>query len=42
MKSEKEFIRQCGYDILSSLLAVGNDVPDAECQSYLMTIEQEI
>jgi len=42
VKSEKEFVRQCGYDILSSLLAKGNGVPDAECQSYLMTIEKEI
>lgn len=42
VKSKEEFVRQCGYDILSSLLAKGNGIPDAECEKYLTTIEKEI
>lgn len=42
MKSGKEFVRQCGYDVLASCLKDGVAVSDADCKQALATIEKEI
>lgn len=42
MKSRKEYVRQCGYSVLSSLLAKREDVPDELCEELLAAIEKEI
>lgn len=42
MKSKKEYVRQCGYSVLSSLLAKREDVPDDVCEEILQRIEREI
>lgn len=42
MKSKKEYPRQCGYNVLASLLVNGDGVTDNEGAVYLKTIEREI
>ncbi|MEZ5357316.1 MAG: DNA alkylation repair protein [Candidatus Zixiibacteriota bacterium] len=42
MKAKKEFIRQCGYNIIGAMFREGRDFPDATCKQILTTIEKEI
>lgn len=42
MKSKREHVRQCGYNLLAARLKNGHDVSDAECRQYLKVIEREI
>jgi 3-methyladenine DNA glycosylase AlkD len=42
MSSSKEYIRQCGYSILSSFLKYGGEVSDSDLTKYLTAIEKEI
>jgi 3-methyladenine DNA glycosylase AlkD len=41
-KSKKEFIRQCGYNLIATLPGNGNSISDDDCLEYLQTIESEI
>lgn len=42
MRSEKEFVKPCGYDVLGCLLRDGAEITDAECSRVLERIEKEI
>ena len=42
MKSKKEFVRQCGYNLLAALLRDTVDMSDEKCRAYLRTIEKDI
>jgi 3-methyladenine DNA glycosylase AlkD len=42
MKSKKEFVRQCGYNILTAILVKHEGLSDTQCRQYLKTIENEI
>ncbi|HUU45230.1 MAG TPA: DNA alkylation repair protein [Acidobacteriota bacterium] len=42
MKSKKEYVRQCGYAVLASVLKHGNGVTDTQGRQYLKTIEKEV
>ena len=42
MKSDKEFVRQCGYVTLATAIKDGVEIGDAECETILATIEKEI
>ena len=42
MRSEREFVKQCGYDVLGGLLRDGAEITDSECSKILGRIEKEI
>jgi len=42
MRSKKEYVRQCGYSTIASVLKEGVEVDDSECKAILATIEKEI
>lgn len=41
-KAKDEYVRQCGYALLATMLRDGADLSDQACETFLQTIEKEI
>jgi 3-methyladenine DNA glycosylase AlkD len=42
MKNKKEYIKECGYDVLASMLRDGKELKKSDYRKILKTIEKEI